>query len=100
MLKENIYNIVAQNIKKYRIAQNITLKELAKLTGYSYAYLRRIEAPKCPKNFSLLTISIIANALNIDIKYLFNNDTYNFPFCLTKQAIHDILIAYILQMSG
>jgi transcriptional regulator with XRE-family HTH domain len=77
MLKENIYNIVAQNIKKYRIAQNITLKELAKLTGYSYAYLRRIEAPKCPKNFSLLTISIIANALNIDIKYLFNNDTYN-----------------------
>lgn len=49
MLKENIYNIVAQNIKKYRIAQNITLKELAKLTGYSYAYLRRIEAPKCPK---------------------------------------------------
>ena len=77
MLKENIYDIVAQNIKKYRIAQNITLKELAKLTGYSYAYLRRIEAQKCPKNFSLLTISIIANALNIDIKYLFNNDTYN-----------------------
>ena len=77
MLKENIYDIVAQNIKKYRIAQNITLKELAKLTGYSYAYLRRIEAAKCPKNFSLLTISIIANALNIDIKYLFNNDTYN-----------------------
>ena len=42
MLKENIYDIVAQNIKKYRIAQNITLKELAKLTGYSYIYLKKI----------------------------------------------------------
>ena len=71
MLKENIYNIVAQNIKKYRIAQNITLKELAKLTGYSYAYLRRIEAPNSKKNFSIDAVSNIANALDIDIELLF-----------------------------
>ena len=54
--KKDIYEIVAKNIKKQRKLQRITQKELAKKCGYSYAYIRRIEAPKCHKNFSILTI--------------------------------------------
>ena len=73
----DVYELIAKNIKYYRKSRNMTQAELAEKTEYSHEFIRRIEAPKCPKNFSLLTISIIANALNIDIKYLFNNDTYN-----------------------
>jgi len=71
----NIYIIVAKNIKKYRKINNMTQKDLAKKTGYSYSYIRRIEAPKCHKNFSIQTIHNISKALNVPIKYLFDNDS-------------------------
>lgn len=58
----------------YRKKQKMTQKELAQKTGYSYAYIRRIEAPKCSKNFSILTIYNICNALNIDIGSIFEDD--------------------------
>ena len=67
----DVYLTIAKNIKKYRKANNITQKELAKKSGYSYAYIRRVEGPKCVKNFSIQTIYNIAKTLNIDIKELF-----------------------------
>jgi len=74
LVKErDIYKLVAQNIKKQRKKQKITQKELAKRTGYSYAYIRRIEAPKCSKNFSILTLYNICKALDIDISSLFED---------------------------
>ena len=72
--KDNIYITVSKNIKKYRKQQKITQQELAIKSGYSYAYIRRIEGQKCPKTFSILTIYNIAKALNIDIKYLFDDE--------------------------
>ena len=52
----------------------MTQYELAKKTGYSYAYIRRLEAPKCVKNFSIQTINQIAKAINIEIEKLFKDD--------------------------
>lgn len=72
MIKTSIYEKVAFNIKRYRKINNVTTKELAKRTGYSYAYIRRIES-NSKKTFSILTVSVIANALNIDIKCLFDD---------------------------
>ena len=72
--KQDIYKRVAKNIKKYRKLQKVTQKELAKKTGYSYAYIRRIEGPHCSKNFSLLTIYNICIALDIDISSIFEDD--------------------------
>ena len=73
--KENdIYLIISDNIRKYRLANKMTQKDLAKKSGYSYAYIRRMEGPKCTKNFSVQTLQNIAKGLNIDIKYLFSND--------------------------
>lgn len=69
----DIYLVVAMNIKKYRILSNMTQEDLAKKTGYSYSYIRRIEAPKCSKNFSIQTIYNISLALNIPVKYLFDD---------------------------
>ena len=63
-----------EKIQWIRDCKNITQKELAKITGYSYAYIRRIEAPKCSKNFSILTLYNICKALNISISTLFDND--------------------------
>lgn len=71
--EKDIYIIIAQNIKKQRKIKHITQRELAKITGYSYAYIRRIEAPNCSKNFSILTIYNICRALNISISSLFEN---------------------------
>lgn len=71
MKKSSIYEIVSINIKKYRKLKGMTTKELALKTGYSHAYIRRIEG-KCKKTFTILTIAVIANALDIDIKCLFD----------------------------
>ncbi len=71
---DDIYLIVAHNIKKYRLKNKMTQKELAYKSGYSYAYIRRMEGPKCTKTFSIQTLQNIALALNIPIKYLFSDD--------------------------
>ena len=74
MPHRNIYIVIAKNIKKYRKKQKMTQKELAKKCGYSYAYIRRVEAPNCTKNFSILTIYNICNALGISISSIFEDD--------------------------
>ena len=71
---KDVYLIISRNIKKYRKIAQITQQELALKTGYSYAYIRRLEAPKCIKNFSIQTIYHIARALNVDIGKLFIDD--------------------------
>ena len=70
----DIYTIISNNIKKYRLANNMTQKELASRSGYSYSYIRRMEGPKCIKNFSIQTLNNISLALNINIKYLFDEN--------------------------
>lgn len=72
--KKDIYLLIAKNIKKYRNLKNMTQLELSQRCGYSYAYIRRIEGPKCSKNFSILTLYNISKALDIDIKYLFEDN--------------------------
>jgi len=69
----NVYLVVAENIRKYRRLKNMSQKDLANKTGYSYSYIRRIEAPKCSKNFSIQTIYNISVALEVPIKYLFED---------------------------
>ena len=70
---DNIYMIISKNIKKYRLRKGITQKELAKMSGYSYSYIRKIEAPNCYKNYSVEVIYHLALILGIDIEYLFND---------------------------
>ncbi len=67
----DIYEVVARNIKRYRKYRGITQAELAERTEYSHEFIRRIEAPNSKKNFSLDTVSNIADALDIDIELLF-----------------------------
>lgn len=66
------YTIVRKNIKKYRIKAGISQAELAEKTGFTYQYIRDLESlaiTRCPR---LDTLVIIAEALSISIKQLFD----------------------------
>lgn len=68
------YLLVRKNIKKYRIKAKITQEELADLTGFTYQYIRDLESFKIIRRPRLDTLVIIANALNVDIKKLFDEE--------------------------
>lgn len=65
------YDIVRKNIKKYRKMAGLTQQELADMIGVSMHYISQIESAKPYKYFTLVIIGRIADALNIDIKNLF-----------------------------
>ena len=71
ILDEDIYITVSKNIKRYRIKRNMTQKELADKCLFSHEFIRQIESKKGKKNFSLGTVKIIVNALDIPITSLF-----------------------------
>lgn len=75
MAKEkNIYDTVRKNIKKYRIAKGMTQQDLADAAYLSHGYIREIESMKMASTFSLDAVEKIANALEIEIKLLFEED--------------------------
>ena len=69
---ENLYYLVAQNIKKQRKLKGWTQVKLALESNVGYDYLKKIETKSgCNKQFSLDTIQKISNALNVDVRVLF-----------------------------
>ena len=70
---ENLYYLVAQNIKKQRKLQGWTQVKLAMKSNISVDYLKKIETKSgCQKQFSLDTLQKISNALDIEVRELFN----------------------------
>lgn len=67
----NIYDTVRYNIRKYRKLKGITQQELADLAELSHGYIREIESINMGITFSLDAVEKIANALEIQTKYLF-----------------------------
>lgn len=67
---EDIYEIIAANIKHYRKEAQITQAELAEQAHYSHEFIRRIEAPNGKKYFSLDTLVQIANVLDVSLEEL------------------------------
>lgn len=66
------YDIVRQNIKKYRKLANLTQQDLADRIDVSMHYISQIESSNPNKYFTLVVIGRIADALNIDIRQLFD----------------------------
>lgn len=66
------YDIVRKNIKKYRTIAGLTQQELADKIDMSMHYISQIESGTKNKYFTLIVIGRIADALNIDIKQLFD----------------------------
>lgn len=67
------YDIVRKNIRKYRKSANLTQQELADKIEVSMHYISQIESAKPNKYFTLVIIGRIADALNIDIRQLFDD---------------------------
>lgn len=67
---EDVYEIIAANIKRYRKEAKITQAELADRAHYSHEFIRRIEAPNGKKYFSVDTLVQISNVLNIKLEDL------------------------------
>ena len=70
--KDNLSLIVRVNIRKYRLLRKYTLQELADLTSLSHGYVRDLECLSIDKTPSLEVIGKFADALDIDIKQLFD----------------------------
>ena len=70
----NIYDIVRNNIRKYRKLKCMTQQDLADAADLSHGYIREIESPNMGITFSLDAVEKIANALEIEAKLLFEEE--------------------------
>lgn len=71
--KEQLSLIVRMNIKKYRLMRQYTLQQLADLTGLTHGYVRDLECLSIDKTPLLETVGKFADALEIDIRQLFDD---------------------------
>ena len=69
-MKETVLVDFGKKIKELRSLKKISQEELADLAGVHRTYIGMIE--RAEKNITLLNIEKIANALNINIKDLFD----------------------------
>ena len=67
-----VYRLVSQNIKKQRKLKGLTQRQLAHKCNYSEGFIMNIES-SYHQTFSLGTLWNIAQALEIDIKILFDS---------------------------
>ena len=70
--KHNLSIQVRKNIRKYRKIRNYTLQELADLAELTHGYVRDLECLTIDKTPTLETIGKFADALQIDIRQLFD----------------------------
>ena len=71
--KEQLSLIVRVNIRKYRKMRGYTMQELADKTGLTHGYVRDLECLTIDKTPLLETIGKFADALEIDIRQLFDD---------------------------
>lgn len=71
--KQNLSFMVRYNIRKYRLMRNFTMQELADKTGLSHGYVRDLECFSIDKTPLLETVGKFAEALEIDIRLLFDD---------------------------
>ena len=71
--KQKLSLIVRHNIRKYRLMRNMTMQELADKTGLSHGYVRDLECFSIDKTPLLETVGRFADALEIDIRQLFDD---------------------------
>lgn len=71
--KQNLSIQVRKNIRKYRLIRNYTLQQLADMTNLTHGYVRDLECLTINKTPTLETIGKFANALEIDIRQLFDD---------------------------
>ena len=67
------YNLIRKNIKKYREKAGLTQQQLADKAAISMNYIAKIESKKMQRGFTIVVLGRIADALDIDIRLLFDD---------------------------
>ena len=67
---DNIYNVIGNNIKKYRIVKGLTQRELAEKLLLSESFIAKLESITY-QSISIDTLEQIAEALDVDIDRFF-----------------------------
>lgn len=71
--KDDIYNRIGKNIKKYRKLNKMTQRELAYKSSVSENLIAKLES-KTHQTISIDTLDIIADSLGVDITLLLEKD--------------------------
>lgn len=71
--KENIYNTIGKNIKKYRKKKGWTQRQLAERLLLSDSFIGKLESIT-HQTISIETLEQIANVLNTDIRHFFDKE--------------------------
>lgn len=71
--KQTLSKIVRKNIRKYRLIRKYTLQELADKAEFTHGYVRDLESLGIDKTPTLEALGRFANALEIDIRLLFDD---------------------------
>ncbi len=71
VFKDNIKEIIAKNIRKYRKEKGYTQEQLAVYTNRSYEFIRRIETDYGERGISIETLYRISVVLETDIGKFF-----------------------------
>lgn len=70
----NIKRVIARNIRKYRIASNITQEQLALDCDRSYEFMRRLESTEAKEGISLELLYKISIVLDTRIDKFFESE--------------------------
>lgn len=71
--KEDIYNVIGKNIKKYRIKKGWAQRKLAETLLLSDSFIGKLESVT-HQTISIDTLEQMAIVLNVDIKDFFDRD--------------------------
>lgn len=74
VFKDNIKEIIAKNIRKYRLEKGYTQEQLAVYTDRSFEFLRRIESEHGARGFSVETLYRISIVIEKDIGEFFRDE--------------------------
>lgn len=69
--KYKYYDLVRNNIRKYRKEKNLTQEQLSELINISNDYMCEIESKTKNKTFSLVIVAKISHYLNIEFYKFF-----------------------------
>lgn len=75
VFKDNIKEIIAKNIRKYRTEKGYTQEQLAVYTERSFEFIRRIETDFGKRGFSIETLYRISVVLEKDISCFFEENS-------------------------
>jgi len=71
--KDNVYEVIRKNLRYYRKLKGMTQAEFAEAMNLSHDYVRQVESKKSNKNFSISTLQIAAQVLDIKIYQFFED---------------------------